>query len=386
MIERSLEVPKNRSFFLFGPRQTGKSTLLRALFSENITIYYDLLKSDEYLRLSAKPNLFREEVLSREKHLTHIFVDEIQRIPDLLNEIHYMLEKPNAPYFIMSGSSARKLKRDHANLLAGRAWTFYLYPFSHKELSDKFDLNKALSIGTLPSVYLDKDESGSIKTLKSYVETYIEEEIKAEALTRNIGIFLRFIKLAGNENGNLINYSNISRETGTTYQTVKEYFQILEDTLLGFFLIPYSKSYRSRLVKHPKFYFFDTGVQRTITGKLALPLEQGNSEFGRVFEHFFIAEFIKLVKYADKDFSFSFYRTESGAEVDLIAESSNGTVFAIEIKATQNPDMSVLKGLKSFKEINKNAILICASLAPRKRRINDINILPWMEAFKFIGI
>lgn len=386
MIKRFLNLPNNKSFFLFGPRQTGKSTLLKEVFKESTTLYYDLLKTDEYLRLSTNPSLFREEVLSREQAITHIVVDEIQRIPDLLNEIHFMLENPNAPYFIMSGSSARKLKRTHANMLAGRAWTFYLYSLTHKELSGSFSLNKAISLGTLPSVYLDKDASSSIKTLKSYVETYIEEEIKAEALTRNIGNFLRFIKLAGHENGNLINYSNISRETGTSYKTVKEYFQILEDTLLGFILLPYNKSYRSRLVKHPKFYFFDTGVQRAITGKLSLQLEQGTSDYGKAFEHFFIIELIRLAKYADKDFNFSFYRTESGAEIDLLVETPENTVYAIEIKAMQNPDKSILRGLKSFNEINKNAVLICACLAPRKRVTNNINIMPWQDVFEFIGL
>lgn len=387
MIERMLKPPKNKSFFLFGPRQTGKSTILKHTFSEETTVYYNLLQSDEYLRLSANPSIFREEIMARDKNFTHVVVDEIQRIPVLLNEIHILMESQNPPYFCMSGSSARKLKRSHANLLAGRAWTLYLYPFTHRECSGNFLLDKALCYGTLPPVYLDDSIANAARTLKAYVETYLEEEIKSEALVRNIGGFLRFLKLAGHENGNIINYSNISRETGTYYKTVKEFFQILDDTLVGFFILPYSKSSpRKRLVKHPKFYFFDTGVQRAITGKLSVMLEKGTSEYGKVFEHFIIAEILRLTKYSEKDYTFSFYRTESGAEVDLIIETPDGKTYAIEIKAADNPPSGSLSGLKSFAEICNNAILCCVSLAPRKRMLGKVNILPWQEIFEFIGV
>ena len=166
MLKRLLALPKRHSFFLFGPRQTGKSTLLRSTFASSQVLYYDLLKSEEYLRLSANPHLFREEVVSRAARVTHVIVDEIQRIPDLLNEIHYLLEKPKTPYFCLSGSSARKLKRSHANLLAGRAWTYHLYPLTHGELDADFSLPKALNLGTLPSVYLE-DNLAAQKTLRA---------------------------------------------------------------------------------------------------------------------------------------------------------------------------------------------------------------------------
>ena len=384
MISRLLNLPLNHHFFLFGPRQTGKSTLLKANFQKETTLYYDLLTAGEYLRLSENPTLFRQEILSRNKKITHIVIDEIQRIPELLNEIHSLAEEPNAPYFCLSGSSARKLKRAHSNLLAGRAWTFHLYPLTHVELGDHFSLERALNFGTLPNVYLSEHDEERKRTLRSYVETYLKEEIEREALVRNLGGFLRFLTLAGDENGNVINYSNIARETGTSYKTVKEYFQILEDTLIGFILLPYSKSARKKLVKHPKFYFFDTGVHRALTKKINVNLEPRTSEYGRTFEHFVIAEITRLASYKELDYKFSFFHTTNHAEVDLIVETPKNETFALEIKAKENPDSQDLRGLKSFLEVCPSAKLYCASLAPRRRAVNGFSILPWREAISEI--
>lgn len=385
MISRKIVLPKKHSFFLFGPRQTGKSTLIRSVFSKEKMLYFDLLKAKEYHRLSANPALFREEVDTRNQKITHVVVDEIQKLPSLLDEIHSIIESPNPPYFCLSGSSARKLKRAHANLLAGRAWTYHLYPLTHRELGEKFRLQKALAIGTLPIVYLS-EEWEARKMLKSYVETYLKEEIEAEAMVRNLGTFLRFLSLAAEENGNLISFSNLSRESGTSYKTIQEYYRILEDTLLGFMLYPYSKSVRRRLVKQPKFYFFDTGVQRAITGKLNAELIPRTTEFGRVFEHFMIAEIIRLNDYGERDYKFSFYRSAAHAEVDLIIRTPRDRVFAVEIKASDAPHVSQLSGLKSFAEICPKAELYCASLAPRKRVVDKINILPWQDIFEALGL
>ena len=386
MIQRILNVPRTHSFFLFGPRQTGKSTLLKTGFDSRTSLYYDLLQTKEYLRLSANPSLFREEILSRDPQVTHVIVDEIQRIPALLDEIHSLLEGPSPPCFCLSGSSARKLKRSHANLLAGRAWTQHLYPLTHFELGQKFSLQKALALGTLPSIYLSQNEEDAKRTLQSYVETYLKEEIESEALVRNLGGFLRFLTLAGDENGHIINYSNLAREAGATYKTVKEYFQILEDTLIGFLILPYSKTTRKRLIKHPKFYFFDTGVHRALTRKLSVELEPKTSEFGRAFEHFFILEVLRLAAYQELDYRLSFYHSSSHAEVDLIVETPKGHTYAVEVKASENPDSSALRGLESFSKVCPKAVLYCASLAPRKRVMNKITILPWREVFDSVGI
>lgn len=385
MITRQLTPPEKHSFFLFGPRQTGKSTLMGSVFSKERALYFDLLKAREHHRLSAEPSLFRDEVDRRDKKITHVVVDEIQKLPGLLDEIHSMIESENPPYFCLSGSSARKLKRAHANLLAGRAWTYRLYPLTHRELGDRFRLERALALGTLPIIYLSEEKEAR-KILKSYVETYLKEEIQAEALVRNLGGFLRFLPLAAEENGNLINFSNLSRETGTSYKTIQEYYRILEDTLLGFLLYPYSKSVRRRLVKQPKFYFFDTGVQRAITGKVRVELAPRTAEFGRAFEHFMILEIMRLADYGELDYQFSFYRSTAHAEVDLIIRTPRDRVFAVEMKASDAPHSAQLTGLQSFAEIEPKAELYCASLAPRRRVTSGITILPWQDIFEAVGI
>lgn len=371
---------------MFGPRQTGKSTLLKATFGQDESLYYDLLVSDEFRRLAARPSLLRDEVLARPAKRTHVIVDEIQRVPDLLSEIHSLLESPNAPIFCMSGSSARKLKRQQADLLAGRAWTLSLHPLTHGECGPLFSLDRVLRLGSLPSVHLDDDEEGAKRTLKAYAGTYLKEEIEAEALVRRTGSFLRFLPLAAAENGNFLNYSAIARETGTSYQSVKGYFQILEDTLLGFMLSPYSKSARTTLAKRPRFYFFDLGVQRALAGRLSAPLERGTPDYGRAFEHFLILEVLRLADYAGKDYALSAYRTEGGAEVDLVVETPERGVFAIEVKVSDDPHPADLRGLRSFAEAVPGARLLCACLAPRRRTLAGIHILPWQELFAEIGL
>ena len=385
-IQRQLQLPPKHSFFLFGPRQTGKSFLLKSAFPQRTTLYYDLLEICEYLRLQAAPWLFREEVIQAPSHITHVVIDEVQKLPALLDEVHSLIETDKNRHFCMSGSSARKLKRGQANLLAGRAWTYYLFPLTHQELGKHFSLKKALECGTLPSVYLTTNREESNQTLRAYVETYLKEEIEAEALSRDLGGFLRFLHLAADENGNILNYSNIARETSTQYQTVKEYFQILEDTLMGFFLMPYSRKVRKRLVKHPKFYFFDTGVQRAIAKKMALELSPKTAEFGRAFEHFLIAEIKRLAAYKQPDYDFSFYRSSHHAEVDLIVQTPKGDTYAIEIKATDRPNRGSLRGLESFRGICPQAHCFCAALVSRKIVLDDISIFPWQDIFEAIGL
>ena len=220
MYDRILTLPKNHSFFLFGPRQTGKSTLIRSVFDEKTTLYYDLLKTEEYLRLSANPSLFREEVLSRSAGVTHVVVDEIQRVPALLNEIHFVLEARMPPFFVLSGSSARKLKRSHANLLAGRAWSFHLYPLTHPEIGKSFSLSRALNLGSLPSVYAASQEDAK-RTLRSYVETYLKEEIEQEAQLRNLGAFLRFLPMAGDENARSVRHMMVVYDMWSSYRSAQ---------------------------------------------------------------------------------------------------------------------------------------------------------------------
>ncbi len=380
-ISRALSLPGNKSFFLFGPRQTGKSTLIKELFAPGTSLFYDLLNSETYRRLAARPELIRAEVqaaVSR-KQVSHVIIDEVQKIPQLLDEVHYLIESGLSCLFVLSGSSARKLKRAQANMLAGRAWTFHLHPFSFHEITDRFDLDRALRFGMLPSITLADDDHERSEILRSYVDTYVKEEVELEAQLRNVGGFLRFLPIVASENGETLNYSNIARETAVAGTTVKAYFQILEDTLLGFYLLPYGKSIRKKMVRHPKFYFFDTGVVRALTRKLSVPLIEGSSEYGRVFEHFLLCEIMKINETRRLDLGLSFYRTERGAEVDCIIESPAGRTIALEIKSTSSPTSAHCRGLRSFKQCVPKAELYLACRAPRALQIGHVTILPWCE-------
>jgi len=380
-VERMITLPGNKNFFLFGPRQTGKSYLLKRAFNQEEHLYYDLLKADLYRELLARPERFREEVIAalKSKKITHVIVDEVQKIPQLLDEIHSLVESQLDCSFILSGSSSRKLKRNHANMLAGRAWTLNLFPFAYREIKKDVLLDSALKYGTLPTVYLSDDEMEKREILRSYVGTYIKEEIELEADIRNLSGFLRFLQIAAHQNGELVNYSGIARDCAVKGHTVKEYYKILEDTLLGFFLLPYDKSIRRKMVKHPKFYFFDTGVVTELTNRLRVELPDNSSEYGRAFEHFLILEIMKLNSYLRLDLQLSFYRTERGAEVDLIIETPTGKIIAIEIKSTKNPSPLMLKGLRSFKEKVPDAEIVLVCRLPRALEMKGVSVLPWQD-------
>lgn len=390
-IPRLIKLPQKHSFFLFGPRQVGKTTLLEASFDLKTTLIYDLLDQDTFLKLNRSNKTLREEVKYRNPQITHVIIDEVQKLPDLLDEVHYILEKiDRAPYFVLTGSSARKLKQSNANMLGGRAWNCSLYPLTYNEINawnpDKFSLRKACEIGTIPSVYLEENRADAKRTLRSYTETYLEQEIKAEALVRNLPAFVDFLKFAAKENGHIVNYSNIAGDIGMDSTTVKGYYQILVDTLLGFYLRPMLGSDRKALAKSPKFYFFDTGVQRTLARELDSELVYGTTEFGNVFEHFLIKEIIDLAKYLEKDYEFCFYRTKDKVEVDLIVTAPGEKIFAIEIKGTSKIKSKHLSGLKSFSKLYPDAELICASLVENRTRNGNVLVCPWQEVFEILGL
>ncbi|MDI6732281.1 MAG: DUF4143 domain-containing protein [Candidatus Margulisbacteria bacterium] len=288
-----------------------------------------------------------------------------------------MGELPNAQ-FILTGSSARKLKRAGVNLLGGRAITLHLHPLTTEEIGESADLNERLCSGALPSVMLEKQKEMRALILRSYVETYLKEEIQQEAITRNIPAFAHFLDLAGHENGNILNFLNISREVGVHSRTIKEYFAILEDTLIGFRLYPYVKSHRERLIRHPKFYFFDTGVVTALKGGLSAGMVPGTDSFGRAFEHFIILEVKRLFDYRGREAKISFFRTSDGAEVDLIIEYAEN-IWAIEIKASSAPRLSDIRGLRSFIKDHKCQRSICVCLTPRLYKEGDIEFIPWQE-------
>ena len=310
-----------------------------------------------------------------------IVIDEIQRCPDLLNEVHRLIDQNPSLQFVMTGSSARKLRQAGTNLLAGRALTFHLHPLTHEEWEGYCSLEDVLAFGALPKVVLEKDKNGKIRFLKSYVETYLKEEIQQEALTRNIPAFARFLEMAGFENGNILNYSNIAREVGVFSKTIKDYFQILEDTLVGFFLYPYTRSPRKKLVLHPKFFFFDTGIVTALQRRLSSELLEGSPPYGRVFEHWVLLEIKRLLDYREREAGIYFFRTTDGAEVDCILEKE-GKIWAIEIKSQSSPGNESIRGLRSFLKDHKCNRSICVCQTPRGYESGGVEFLPWKDFFK----
>jgi len=364
-----LSLSSEESCFLWGPRQTGKSTLLKFLFPK--AKYYDLLLSDQYRRLVSDPSLLRQECealgLSGENQRFPIIIDEVQKIPDLLDEVHWLIENRRLR-FILCGSSPRKLKRKSGSLLGGRAVKYKLFPLVFSEIPD-FSLLEALNNGLLPRHYLSRSAD---KLLEAYTGDYLKEEIVAEAATRNIPAFSRFLEVAAISNGEIINFNNIASECGVSAPTVKGYFQILEDTLIGIWIPAFRKQYKRRLISSPKFMFFDVGIVSHLThrGKI----EQGSELFGRAFEHFIILEVLAHSSYSDLNYPVEYWRTASQFEVDLILGKGD---VAIEIKSTTLAKDRHLKGLRAFKEEHKsNYILV--SQDPNPRKTNDgILILPW---------
>jgi predicted AAA+ superfamily ATPase len=358
------------SCFLWGPRQTGKTTFLKAVFPE--ALRYDLLLANEYRRLVHDPTLIRQECRARgltgETQTQPILIDEVQKIPDLLDEVHWLIENRGLR-FVLCGSSARKLKRQHGNLLGGRAVRYELFPFVYPEIAD-FDLHTALNHGLVPRHYLSRSPRGR---LQAYVGDYLREEIAAEALTRNIPAFSRFLEVAALSNGETVNYTNIARESGLSAPTAKQYFEILEDTLIGRCVSAFRKRAKRRLVSAPRFYFFDVGVVAQLTRRGVV--EPGSELFGRAFEHFIFMELRAHASYSEKCYPIAYWRTTSQIEVDFVLGDHE---VAVEVKSTPQAGNRHLRGLRALKEEYTVKHCILVSLDPRPRTTeDDIQILPW---------
>jgi len=368
---------------LFGPRQVGKSTLVKHLLTDMDCLEIDLLKSDILLKYKKNPSLLRAEIefLLRNKDNVFVFIDEIQKCPELLNDVHYLIEKFKGKLsFILTGSSARKLKRVSVNMLAGRAWRFFLFPFTHVELGQRFNIDDALLRGTLPPV-IDESLEDGFRTLTAYAQTYLKEEILDEAIVRDIGAFSRFLDMAADQSGKIVNFSTIARETGVSGKTVKGYYQILEDTLIAIKLEPYLKSARKRLTIHPKYYLFDIGVVNAINGRTSISSVKGSTIYGMLFEHFVILETYRLIHYAEKSYRIFHWRSSHGAEVDMVVEANDG-LWAIEIKSSRIVKSGVLKGLRSFMEDHPDAEPLCVSICDTPYMAGDIPVIPWRTLFR----
>lgn len=359
------------SVFLWGARQVGKSTLVKSIYP-NAKIY-DLLKSDEYTRLLRRPQLLREELLSFGEE-TLVVIDEIQKIPQLLDEVHWLIVNRGIR-FILCGSSARKLKRIGTNLLGGRAMSVKLYPLVSAEIPD-FDLVRGINHGMLPRHYLAANPK---KRLEAYIGTYLKEEIQDEAVVRQLAAFNRFLDVAAQSNGEIINYKNIAQDCGVSAVTVKEYFAILQQTLIGYMLPAFTDSKKRRAITAPKFYYFDVGVANHLLHRSNL--QQGSVDFGHAFEHLMIQELIAYLSYSESDEHLSYWRTASGYEVDAII--GDGRV-AIEFKSSEEVQSKHTKGLKAFSEEYADARLIVVSMDVNPRMLNGVEIVPAMDFLQLL--
>ena len=355
---------ENESIFFWGARQTGKSTLLKMLYPH--ALWFDLLISREYERLSKNPNILRETVLAN-LNISPVIIDEIQRIPMLLNEVHWLISNYRVR-FILSGSSPRKILRSNANLLGGRALRYELYPLVSIEIPD-FDLLRALNNGLLPSHY---DAKRPNKIVPAYIGSYLRDEIATEARNRSVGTFARFLEVAAITNGEMVNYSNIASDCGVSSMTVKEYFQILEDTLIGRYLPSFQQRPKRRVITAPKFYLFDIGITNYLLKRGRI--EPGSELFGKAFEHFIYLEIYAHSRYSGKEYPIYYWRTTSQMEVDFVLGDHE---VAIEVKATEQANYRHLNGLKVFAQEYEVKKLILISNDPLPRVVDQITILPW---------
>lgn len=364
-VQRILDLPalmEKKSHFLFGPRQTGKTSLIHHTL-KGVKVY-DLLGTSIYLALSQNPSRIGQELTAKDRI---VVIDEIQRLPILLNEVHRLIET-HGIRFLLTGSSARKLRRGGVNLLGGRARTKNLHPFTYKELGDKFDLARAMERGLLPSIYFSDDPRAD---LQAYAGSYLQQEIIAEGATRNLPAFSRFLKVAALCNGQIVNFTNVSNDAQVARTTVYEYFDILKDTLILYELPSWRKSKKRKPLASSKYYFFDVGVVSVLQGRKFRP---GTPEFGEAFETYLMHELISYSDYVSGE-TLSYWRSTSGFEVDFII----GDHTAVEVKAKENLSASDLKPLRALSEEKKLKRYLCVSLEPRRRRFEEVMVLPYRD-------
>lgn len=361
-------LPPGQSAFLWGARKTGKSTWLRRRYPDSV--YYDLLQTDVMLEFTRRPSALREQLLARDLSTlgTPIILDEVQKVPQLLDEVQWLIETQKLS-FILCGSSARKLRRGQSNLLGGRAWRFEMHPLVSAEIPG-FNLLQALNRGLLPAHYVQPQFR---RSLRAYVQDYLKEEVFAEGLTRNVAAFSRFFDAVGYSHGELINYTNIAADAGVDAKTVKEYYQILMDTLLGAFVEPFKRRQSRQVISAtPKFYLFDVGVAGALTRR-EIPEARGE-HFGRAFEHLIFMELYAHRSYRELGYDINFWRTKSGLEVDFVL---GGGEMALEVKGAQRVASKELKALAAFAEEfkPKHALVVCNE--KEERLVGKVRVVPW---------
>ncbi len=367
-IPRVLDLPvllQKRSHFLLGPRQTGKTTLIRRRLPT--VRVYDLLDTSVYLALSQHPDRIAQELGPDDRV---VVIDEIQRLPDLLNEVHRLIESRGIR-FLLTGSSARKLRRGAINLLGGRARIHYLHPLTSQELGDRFDLPRAVERGLLPSIYFSDDPRAD---LAAYAGLYLQQEVMAEGATRNVPAFSRFLKVAAHCNGTIVNFTNVASDAQVARTTVYEYFEILKDTLVLHELPAWRKTSKRKPLASSKYYFFDVGVVGCLQGRTFRPR---TPEFGEAFETFLMHELVSYRDYVSGE-PLSFWRSTSGFEADFIL----GDHTAVEVKAKETVSPQDIKSLRVLAEEKRLKRYLCVSLEPRTRKIGDVTVLPYRTFLK----
>lgn len=373
MIERILKISNelDGSIFLFGARQTGKSTMLRQQFPTSI--YIDLLDTEIKYRFSRRPVLLYEMLQDKAEN-TLVIIDEIPEVPELLNEVHRLITERHL-LFILCGSSARKLKRKGHNTLGGRALPVYLFPFVSAEIPD-LDIDRAVNYGMIPPHYLAENPS---RHLTAYIQVYLKEEIKEEALVRNLSSFQRFLEVAALTDGEIINNNNIAQDCGVSAITVSSYFDILEDTLIGYRIPAFRKVMKRRLVQAPRFYYFDVGVANHLRHRENLM--RGTDEYGHAFEHLVVQEIYAWLHYSHSMEEMSYWRTYTGTEVDVVIGDAR---VAIEIKSAEEVQSRHLKGLKAFAEEYPQSRRIIVSLDRFSRKMGDVECIYVKDFFSML--
>ncbi len=383
MIQRLINPLKSNSFFLFGARGTGKTFFLKNFFSKEQYLLIDLLSTSNLARFSAYPEELSKIVKSQK--VEWIVIDEVQKIPSLLDLVHKHIEEDRQK-FVLTGSSARKLKRGGANLLAGRAYVNYMFPLTHRELAENFDLHTALAWGSLPKSYLLENDQEKRVFLNSYTDTYLKEEILIEQIVRKLPPFQRFLEIAAHTDTEEINLTNIAADVLTSPKNIQRYYQILEDTLLGFFLESYHTSIRKRQKRSKKFYWFDVGIIRSLTGSIDNKLLVKSYEYGKLFESFVINEIKRLLTYSGRRYALSFLRTTDGQEIDLIIERAGMPTYLVEIKSTDFVREEHVTTLNNYLKEFKNAKAICLSNDLSSKKIGAVDCFEWKEGITEMGI
>ena len=382
MIKRLINLSKSNSFFIFGPRGVGKTTYLQARYQDNKALYINLLDPQTYDEFLLRKERFIALINSNDNKDKLVIIDEVQKLPQLLDYVHLEIQKSKRQ-FILTGSSSRKLKQQGVNLLAGRAWIYELFPFSTFEMGESFELKKCLEFGALPEAFLAKTKEDSKGYFNAYTGTYLQKEIQEECWVRNLGPFRKFLAVAAQMNGKLINKSAIAREVGVDDVTIANYFEILEDTLIGFHLPAFHQSVRKAQRQAAKFYFIDPGMKRALEKTLSVELLPQTSAWGEAFEHWILLEIKKGISYGRLDWELSYLRTKDDLEIDLIIDRPGAAKLLIEIKSKDKVIEHDARALEMLgPDLDPGAERWLLSTDPLEQRFGQTRALHWRKALE----